>query len=287
MIPDSAKNFLLKHPIKKLHAEGKIVEYISTGQGKETILLLPGGGQTAQSNFGMIEALENKYKVISPTIYDIDSVNNFCNIINSLLKAEKVNIISIYGLSVGGLMAQSYLFRNQKRVKSLILSHACTPESKLFRNKVVTPLRILRVILPIVPINLVKHLSKTLAGKAQGVTDHTQFSDPWLAIPSNQEKMNYFAQEWFDKYLDKTLLRTWINLDVGFSNERFDAGKIANWPGTMLILYTDNDPLVGVDEKLSKLYSQAKTHLFHGTGHLTFQFQGAKIIELVSELLAK
>jgi len=281
--PKIVSEFYKKHPLKTFNSEGKTVEYISSGKGKNTAVLFPGGGQTAQSNFGMIETLESYFRIISPTLYDLDSIDQFCRILDSLLNHEQIGKIYIYGLSVGGLLAQSYLFRNPQRVKKIIISHACTPSSKVFKTKVVLPLKILKIFLPFIPDKLIRLAVKKGAMKFQGGNIKSSSPDPWLENKRNSRLIDHFSQEFIDKYLTKTLLQTWINIDIGFTKEEFDNKKIQNWSGQIMILNTDNDPLVGMDPDFQKLYPKAKMHIFHGTGHLTFFFQYTPLINLVDD----
>jgi pimeloyl-ACP methyl ester carboxylesterase len=284
---ESVRSFYETHPIKQFEGTGKPLEYISVGEGRKTMLLIPGGGQTAQSNFALIEALEQRFKVIAPTIYDVDTIDEFCHTIDGLLDQEEVDRVNVYGLSVGGLLAQSYLWRNKERVESVILSHACTPASKRYENKVVRPLRALSVVLPVVPDAFIRSFAKLSAAKIQGVSNENAPKDPIMSEPRNSEVGTYFAHEFYDKYLTKTLLRSWINIHTDFSrNEKFSASDLKDWPGKVLILRTDNDPLMQDEGYFAKLYPNAEVHTFNGTGHVTFYYQFAEMMKIIDKFLS-
>ncbi|MBP9781065.1 alpha/beta hydrolase [Candidatus Woesebacteria bacterium] len=284
--PESVNLFYAEHPLKRFENGGKQTEYITAGEGLETVLLFPGGGQTAQSNFALIEALEQRFKVIAPTVYDVGSVGEFCQTIDSLLDHEEVDSVNVYGLSVGGLLAQSYLWRHKERVESVILSHACTSESKRYESKVVRPLRALSVVLPIIPDGLIKSFAKLSAVKIQGVSGENVPRDPIMSEPRNAEVGTYFAHEFYDKYLTKTLLRSWINIHTDFSrNEKLSPSVLKDWPGRVLILRTDNDPLMQDEGYFARLYPNAEVHTFNGTGHVTFYYQFTEMMKVINKFL--
>jgi hypothetical protein len=72
----------LPYPLLYLEYQGKQWEYISAGRGS-VFVILPGGGETAESNFRLIRSLAKQYKVIVPTIYDVDSIDEFNAALNS------------------------------------------------------------------------------------------------------------------------------------------------------------------------------------------------------------
>ena len=284
-IPRSVVSFYKTHPIKRFKVFGKQIEYIRAGKGRKTILIIPGGGQTAQSNFALIEALEQKFRVIALTIYDIHSVDEFCLIINALLKLEKIYKVHLYGLSIGGLLAQSYLWRNYKRVESIIISHACTPESKTYKNKIIRPLKMLGMVLPLTSNRLIQYFAKSSAGKIQGWNKNMPI-DETMSKPRNKELTNYFVKEFYEKYFTKILLKSWVSIHTDFyRNEKFTMSDLHGWSGKVLILRTDNDPLMQDEGYFAKLYPEAQVHTFYDTGHLTFYYQYTKMLKVINQFL--
>lgn len=280
-------NFYIEHPVKKININGKYWEYIVCGKGKETLLLLPGGGQTAQSNFQMIDVFKDNYKVISPTIYDSDSIEEFCNGVNTILKREKVNKIFLYGLSIGGMMAQSYIRRNKDRVIKLIISHSPSPGSKTYIRNIIFPLKLLNIILPIIPDKLIRFLAMKYSGSFQGVSQKAHEKYMKNINEKTKKLLYHFANEFYEKYLTKRLLTTWIRLHFEYCrNEKFTSHDLADWKGRILILRTDNDYLADDSGEFANIYPYAKVYTFHGTGHLTFQYQFEKMREIIADFLA-
>lgn len=273
-------------PLKTISINNKTWEYISTGNGEITFLMFPGGGQTAQSNYQLIDAFKKKYKVICPTIYDVDSIEEFCNAIDKILRNENTTKIYLYGLSIGGMMAQSYIRRNKERVLKLIISHAPAPGSSNYFRYVILPLKLLSIILPFIPDRLIRYLARRFAGKYQGV-DGEKHSENMKKIKDEDQKLLFhFANEFYDKYLTKRLLTTWIRLHFDYyQNEKFTPVDLSDWKGKILILRTDNDYLTDDGGEYSTIYPQAQVYTFYGTGHLTFQYQFEKMKEVISKFI--
>jgi pimeloyl-ACP methyl ester carboxylesterase len=271
-------------PLKRLNIQGKNWEYIATGEGKSTFLLLPGGGQTAQYNFHLINSFKDQYKVVAITIYDTNSIEECCNAISTILQKENAdqNIVA-YGLSLGGLIAQSYLKRNKDKVNRLILSHACTPKSKTYKNKVIRPLQYLSYVLPLVPNSLIRFFSKNFAGNIQGVKNKFPIPD---FTKEEREVLKYYSREFTNKYLNKRLLQTWIKLHFDFfKNELFERNEFKYWRGKVLVLRTDNDPLMQDEGEFEKIYPTIVIKTFKGTGHLTFYYRATEIIDSIKRFL--
>ena len=53
-------------------------------------------------------------------------------------------------------------------------------------------------------------------------------------------------------------------------NARFTPDDLQSWPGRILILEGDDDPIAEAParEALKALHPQARVHTFHGTGHV-------------------
>lgn len=281
---DLITDFYSKHQLKQVNILGKQREYILAGTGRTGFLLLPGGGQTAQLNFKLIKELESEYKIIAPTIYDYDSIEEFNSTISNILNKENIGEIVVYGLSIGGLLAQSYALRNQHKVKALIISHACTPSSKTYYNKVIRPLKALSVVLPLLPNIAIKQFTKKFHKLIQGgsnkLPNNLLFDDSELIVN------NHFRKEFYQKYLDKRLLKTWIKLHMDFyNNESFNSDSFKNWSGKVLILRTDNDPLMQDEGDFNNVYPTSKLISFSETGHLTFYYQFNKMVKEIKKFL--
>lgn len=276
------EEFYKKYPLKKISVNNKNWEYISCGKAKETLLLFPGGGQTAQGNFRLIQVFEDEYKIIIPTIYDVDSIKEFCNAINTILQNENTDKVILYGCSIGGLLAQSYLKRNKDKVTDLILLSACTPKSKLYQSKIV-PLTKLKFLLGIVPIGILKFLLTNFGGQFQGASKEGRVrAKEDIEV---DKLLHLFVQEFVERYFTKRLLTTWLCLHKEFSQESITKEDFSDWKGKVLIMRSDNDPLMQDDGDFKKVYPQSDIFTFHGTGHLSHYYEFHKMVEVMNNFL--
>jgi len=279
---DLSNKFYSNHPIKRANIRNAQWEYICSGKGNIGFLIFPGALQTAQSNFNFIKTFEKEYKVIAFTVNNVDSIEEFCFAINKILAEEKINKIILYGLSLGGLLAQSYTRRNREKVKALIISHACAPTSKIFFRKIIIPFKIVKYLFPFIPSFLVKNFAKKFTGKIQGSQIKTiNFDTETLTL------YKIFSKECFNEYLNKQTVKTIINLSLEFYCEKFTAKDLEDWKGKILILRTDNDPLMQDEGEFKKIYPRADIITFTKSGHLTFYYQFEKMVRVISDFLGK
>lgn len=279
------EDFYSTHPLKRITFDNNKWEYISCGKGKKTLLIFPGGGQTAQINFNIIRELENEYRIIAITIYSVDSIDEFNKAVNKILGDENVGKVYLYGLSIGGLLAQSYLRRNKAKVERVILSHATAPASPSYQKKIIRPLKALRIFLPAIPDKIIKLITKKFARKVQGISKNEAIPAPQFDTET-MELLKVFTDDFYNNYLDKRLLKTWVSLHLDFyNNEKFSPDDLNDWNGEILILRTDNDPLMQDDDEFKRLYPNAQVHTFKGTGHLSFYYKFEEMMMVMKKFL--
>src|SRR5687767_7401837 len=120
---DRLRQFRLRHPNKRLTVGDLSWEYISCGQGVQSLLLLPGALSVGESLFPLINALENEFRIIAPSYALSATMTGLCDGIARILEVEDVDQAHVLGGSYGGLVAQYFVRRYPERVSSLILSH--------------------------------------------------------------------------------------------------------------------------------------------------------------------
>src|SRR4030095_8117258 len=125
------KEFRLTHPYKQLIVGETKWEYISCGQGEQTLLLLPGALSVGESTFPLISALENKYRIIAPSYALSLTMTGLCHGLAHILESEGVNQTHVFGGSYGGLVAQCFVRQYPAKARSLILSHTFVLSPKL------------------------------------------------------------------------------------------------------------------------------------------------------------
>ena len=80
-----------------------------SGQGKRTLLLLPGGTLVPDTYFILLEALERDYRVIVPAYAAVPTMAELVTGAAAILDAEGIQRVDVMGSSFGGYVAQCFL----------------------------------------------------------------------------------------------------------------------------------------------------------------------------------
>ncbi len=124
-LDDLLRDFRATHPVRIVPSGGADWECIAGETGLSTVVILGGGGSTAESMFTVHAALESEARVISlgipTTAGDVDQVNDG---ILGVLEALEVQQAVILGHSLGGMIAQAFAARHPRRVAGLVLSNS-------------------------------------------------------------------------------------------------------------------------------------------------------------------
>ncbi|OGK10133.1 hypothetical protein A2767_05195 [Candidatus Roizmanbacteria bacterium RIFCSPHIGHO2_01_FULL_35_10] len=279
--------FINKHPVKSLTINNVVGKYISCGKSETGLIIFPGGGQDMYSSYDLIDVYEKKYKVISLSIAGFSDLKTFFTFINKILEIEKVNKIIVYGLSLGGFIAQHYVRVNKKRVIKLILVHTASTKSKTVIKKVIIPGKIAYFFLPIIPLTLLRFLVRKNAGKAQvgdlDVPSLWKKYSPKINLERRMEFINRFGLD----FLNREYLNSFYRLGTNMEREEktWNGNVFSGWSKNILIIKTSDDPLAQDDGMFKKYYPGAKVYIFHGTGHLTPFIQFEKMKKVIDDFL--
>lgn len=263
--------FIKNHPVKKLKIKSIDGEYIMGGKSDTGFLIFPGGGQDMYSSYDLIEAYEKDYKVISLSINGFTDLKTYFEFVNTILETEKIKKVIVYGLSLGGFIAQHYVRANKEKIIKLILSHTASTRSKPVIKKVIILGKILYFFLPIIPLNLLKFIVKKNAGKAQSGSSDVKALWKKYSSKENLAKRTQFLKRFGLDFLDRSYLNSFYRLGVDMekAEKQWNYDEFDSWSKNILIIKTDNDPLAQDDGELKKYYPQAKEYVFNRTGHLT------------------
>lgn len=279
--------FFAKYELRKIIFGNKKFEYITKGNGDKTFIIFPGGGQSAYHTYDLIDTLSESYKVIAINIYNFDSIDEFFQVIHKVLKKEHASELVVYGLSIGGQLALSFTKRNKARVSKLILSHTTLPSSSVYYKKVIKPLKLVSFFLPVIPNWLIKFIANKQAGNLQGVNSQTHENLVKDFDEDTKYRNRLIGKYYFKHFFNKKLLRTWIRLHKDyFMNEHFNQSDFKDWKGKVLIIKTDNDPLVQDEGKLKPLFRIVEEEIFKHTGHLTFFYKSKEITKLIKNFVS-
>jgi pimeloyl-ACP methyl ester carboxylesterase len=270
------REFRSSHPYKQLRIGGSKWEYIACGQGRQTLLLLPGALSVAESMFPLITAFENEYRIIAPSYALSLSMNGLCAGIAHILEKENISQAHVFGGSYGGLVAQYFVRRYSVQVRSLILAHTF-----VLNPKYAKPLWLAGNLASILPQALFAallklRLDKILFAKLRAAQhSETEFWRAYLneTIASNVMKEVFIHQ-------NKCLLEL-------AQHPQFTADDLRKWDGNILIIESDDDPAIRAKdrESLRSTYPQAQVHTFRDAGHISSIVKRSEVVSLIKRFI--
>ena len=252
------KQFIENHPYKKHVKNGVEYEYIATGNGKRTIVLLHGAMFNPYMWFYIIDKLKNDFYIIAPKLPEIGmGANDSVNYIKNILDAEKINKAIITGYSYGGGVAQYFAEIFPDYVEKLILSHTGILKRNEAIDKIEKMIRIIRF-LPSFTINIIKWI-RTKSGKE---SDWFKFRKAFF---------NFMFQS-----ISKEIFIDHFKKNLEFLNDikHLPVGKVT-WHGETIILGTNSDKDTFLYfEKLKEIYQDCEAYVFDKPGghHMIFLY---------------
>jgi pimeloyl-ACP methyl ester carboxylesterase len=245
--------FRVTHPITIRQVHDHCWQYIASGAGAETVVLLPGGLGTAETSFQYITAFESNYRVLSLS-YPATArcVADLVDGIAGLLCAEGVTQAHLIGGSYSGMLAQCFVRRNPAHVRKLILSHSGVPWPPRIRS--------------------FELYAKVLSGRSIGAMRAFARLANRAAFHSSTAAQ-LFWKSYFDRLfnaLPSAALSSLFQVMLDFDrNYIFAPNDLSEWAGEILIVDADGDRYISRAERcaLRALYPAAQTHRFSGRGH--------------------
>lgn len=275
-VPREQKEQLLRfrstHPYKHLTVETNIWQYIFCGQGKEALTLLAGGLSIGEAWFQIILALEQEYQIIAPTYPPATTMAQLIDGVASILESEGIRQVNLLGASMGGMVAQCFVRRYPEKVSKLILANTMAPNKayaerlgKSDKRSCLFPIWLMRIF---AKYAITKHLS---------------------AVASTERE---FWRAYFNEFVSLHWSRESIlrqnSCVVDFAqNYEFTPNDLANWPGRILIIESDDDRAVGAfnGRLLKDMNPHAQVHTFHNAGHASLITRREEYIATVKKFL--
>ncbi|HKO97819.1 MAG TPA: alpha/beta hydrolase [Pyrinomonadaceae bacterium] len=266
------QEFRRTHSYKHLNVGAAEWQYISCGQGNQTLLLLPGALSVGESVFPLIACLEDDYRIIAPSYTLSLSMTELCAGIARILEAEGVDEAHVFGGSYGGLVAQYFVRQHPAKVRSLILSHTFVLTSKYAKPLWIAgklfPAFPQRLLVPLLKARLNRILLSTLRAANH---PETQFWTAYLneAIVSNQLREVFIHQS-------KSLL------DL-MGQPAFTSDDLSGWKGKILIIESIDDPAIAARDRafLKSVYPQAEVHTYTDAGHASSILKRDEVVKLI------
>lgn len=253
--------FRESHNPQVIHCQGIEWTYLKGGEGDAVVLVLHGGGGPAESLFRYIQALEESYRVIAPTVpAGVSTVAAALDAILAILDQEAVPAVHIFGVSNGGMVGQCLVRQRPQRALSLVLFLSMLPSAdyaRVFRRRA----RLFALLPGWLSANL-----------AQRWVDHQIDAEAPNARPGEKQFwLAYFREFYGSGLVTKAHFKSRASLLADyFGNYRFDPQDLDDWPGRIFIIESENDQVVNRHERerLKRFYEHAQVHTFLGADHL-------------------
>jgi pimeloyl-ACP methyl ester carboxylesterase len=270
------KEFRRTHPYKQLIVGDTKWEYISCGQGEQTLLLLPGALSVGESTFPFITAFENEYRIIAPSYALSLSMTGLCKGISHILETQDLNQAHVFGGSYGGLVAQYFVRQYPGKARSLILSHTFVLSSKLAK-----PLRIVAKLVPVFPRSLFAPILKLRLNKM---------------LLTKLRAANHPEAEFWRAYLNEAIASDLLKevfihqnmclLDLA-QQPQFTPDDLNGWPGKVLIFESDDDPAIPARDRalLRSMYPKAQVRTFRDAGHASSILKREEVFSIIRSFL--
>src|SRR5215213_1267173 len=245
--------------MKSLNINGVEWEYETAGRGREAMLLFHGAVGGAETMRALAEGFADDFRTVAPTVADVSTLDEVCDAASAILDREHVARAHVFGGSFGGLVAQAFLKRRPAQVETLTLLSTGAPDRK-------TGTRTSRMtkVVRLLPFPLTRALLK------MEMSRHLSTPAPPDAAERVAESKRRL-EDYFERRLTKrTLLsRVALSLDFNLRESYAPEGRDA-WPGRVLIVESDNDPMIPPAERqrLRDTYPRAMVCTFPGAGHM-------------------
>lgn len=235
---------------KTISVQERTWRYRIAGTGEQTVVVLPGALGSGDLFTQHIAELLPSIRLVTPEYFPANSVVEFLDAFDAILKAENVRTVIVYGGSFGGLLAQCWARRNQQSIRALILSGAVAPDAK----RISKYSRMLKL-LPFLPMPLVRLLTKVAAIKMT------------KTISKNKELWRTELQNLASKIQREDLASRYNTAKDYDQNFHFMPNDLPSLP--ILLLEGSEDRVANKKERdrMRVLYPQAEVTTVEGAGH--------------------
>jgi pimeloyl-ACP methyl ester carboxylesterase len=265
-IKKSLQTFRRIHEIQRIKVNGKTWSYLAIGKGEETILFLHGMAGAYDIWWQVIEALQDRFNIISLTYPPIDKLEGLRRGILAILEKEHVSECHLVGTSLGGYLAQYLVSKNSKMIKRAVFANTFPPN-----DIIVQKTRKIGKILPFLPPwALMLYLRQRTTTSIYPASDHSEIV------------LAYMMEQTHGRLTKKQYIARYRCVLDDFDAPVSEASRIP-----VLIIEADNDPLVEnrLREMLKTIYPSSPVNTLHGVGHFPYLNQPEQYTQLISDFL--
>jgi maspardin len=260
------ETFRASHPPQSITIEQMTWEYLATGQGKETILFLHGMTGAYDIWWQQINALQERYRVISVTYPAIHTLRGLARGILAILEREQATRVNLAGTSLGGYLAQYILAQYPNLLQRVCLGNTFPPNDLIARQN-----RRIGIVLPFLPESVV------LSSVRKNVKDAI------YPAANRSELVLAFLLELLKDRMTKAQFVARYHCVV----EPFNVPTAQSLGIPVMIVESDNDPLVAATlrEQLKARYPAATVRTLHHVGHFAYLNEAEAYNRLLDEWL--
>jgi pimeloyl-ACP methyl ester carboxylesterase len=259
---DELLEFRSTHPVRQRSIDGMEWNYIISGTGLETILLMSGPLSTPDMVYRSILKFEKDYRVLSLSYSLFDRVDKFIDGLVKLLDLEGIDRFHLVGASLGAGIGHVLVRRHsigkkspiEERVDKLILS-----TFGLYNDKKISQVKQLVRLFNFLPYWITrKYLTFSISTLLKGIDK----SDRLFILAHHRDILTYQNNK-------QTLISQYQMVIDMFENSSYNLHhKIDN--SSILLIETQDDASIDRAEQSAfrETYPNAQIYLFKSGGHL-------------------
>lgn len=265
-------DFRAAHLPKHITVAGNVWEYITGGQGQETLVIFPGGARSSEVGFRLILALEHDYRVIGPTNGYVNTMDELVEGVRAILDAEGVQQAHCFGSSLGGMLVQCLVRKYPQRVKTVIAGDTTVPDKALVKRSCRN-------------IQLARWMPMWLLRRV-GLR---RLQEYYVGLPAGEREFwNAYMREAYTRFLNKSWTLSSSRCIADYCrNYSFSRQDLEHWQGRILLIESDDDQAINLRQReaLKATYPQAQVHTFHAAGHMPAITKELDYIALILDFL--
>ncbi len=247
----SLLEFRTQHAPKTWEHDGVNWQYISLGTGEQTALFLPGAIGTFYIWWQQLLHFADQFQLISinyPALFTLEDLQQGINI---LLEREGVHKLHIIGSSLGGYLAQYLASSQPERLRSVVFANTFPPTQPFLRTA-----PILRLAIRLLPLSAIYAIYRCYASLR--------------LVPSGGHAP--LLKAYLMEASQAGIMKRDMLARIACATQRFEPLPIRDQTFPILIIESDNDPLIRADIRASlrQLYPAANKQTLVSAGHFAY-----------------